>query len=67
MVKNHSVPLIIHFSNLHSCFDIIRSGKNIGVLAPGVIFDKDIVIRIGGIRYKFWPSDDVDLSNRITR
>ena len=53
------------FSNLHSCFDIIRSGKNIGVLAPGVIFDKDIVIRIGGIRYKFWPSDDVDLSNRI--
>ena len=53
------------FSNLHSCFDIIRSGKNIGVLAPGVIFDKDIVIRIGGIRYKFWPCDDLDLSNRI--
>ena len=52
------------FSNLHSCFDIIRSGKNIGVLALSD-FDKDIVIRIGGIRYKFWPCDDLDLSNRI--
>ena len=53
------------FKNLKSCFNIINKYKNIGVLAPGVIFDKDVVIKIGGIRYKYWPSDDIDLSNRI--
>ena len=53
------------FKNLNSCFEIIKRGKNIGLAATGVIFDKNIVLKIGGIRYKYWPSDDLDLSNRI--
>lgn len=53
------------FINLDSCFEIIKKHKNIGVLFPGVIFDKNIVIKVGGFRDKFWPSDDIDLSNRI--
>ena len=53
MVKNHSVPLIIHFQ-IYTHVLILLEVEKIGVLAPGVIFDKDIVIRIGGIRYKFW-------------
>lgn len=53
------------FKNLSSCYQIINSGQNIGVLAPGVIFDREIVLKIGGIRCEYWPADDLDLSNRI--
>jgi len=53
------------FSNLNSCFNIIKNYKNIGLLFPGIIFDRNVVIKIGGMRDKFWPSDDLDLSNRI--
>ena len=53
------------FKNLSSCYQIINNGQNIGVLAPGVIFDREIALKIGGIRYEYWPADDVDLSNRI--
>lgn len=47
-----------------SCFRLIKNEKNIGVLTPGIIFYKDIFLKLGGFREKFWPCDDTDLWTR---
>lgn len=47
-----------------SCFELIKKGKNVGILTPGIIFYRSIFLKLGGFREKFWPCDDTDLWTR---
>ena len=43
----------------------LANGEAIGLLHPGVIMYKPIVLSVGGYRGRFWPADDIDLWNRL--
>jgi len=49
----------------NSCFNLIQNKKNVGLTGPGVLFDKDIILKLGGFRDKFWPADDTDMWTRV--
>lgn len=56
------------FSDLKVTADSKRyysSNEVIGLLHPGVVFRKSIILEIGGYRGKFWPAEDIDLWNRL--
>lgn len=50
---------------MNSCFKLIKHGRNVGVAASGILFDKNIFLKLKGYRPKFWPADDNDLYNRF--
>ena len=43
----------------------ISQAKPIGIPHPGVIARKQVLMKAGGYRGQFWPSDDVDLWTRV--
>jgi glycosyltransferase involved in cell wall biosynthesis len=43
----------------------VKNNEMIGLLHPGAALHRSTVLEIGGYRQAFWPSEDVDLWNRM--
>jgi glycosyltransferase involved in cell wall biosynthesis len=56
------------FSDIRTVDDSKRYfilNQAIGILHPGVIYRKEIILKVCGYRGIFWPADDIDLWNRL--
>ena len=52
--------------DLDSFNKYIKENEPIGLLNPGFVVTRDKFLEVGGYRSDFWPSDDIDLYNRLT-
>lgn len=43
----------------------VQNQEAIGLLHPGVFFNKHCILAVGGYRQAFWPAEDIDLWNRV--